>query len=108
MRVVRAKRYKFIWNIAHPLTYSSASDLWASASWQGALDNGLQNFGERRIEDYLHRPQFELYDLERDPGELENLADRPEYAALVAEFCGKLRAFQERTDDPWIHKWEYE
>ncbi len=108
MRVVRTKRHKFIWNIAHPLTYSSASDLWASASWQGALDNGLQNFGERRIEDYLHRPQFELYDLERDPGELENLADRPEYAALVAEFCGKLRAFQERTDDPWIHKWEYE
>jgi N-sulfoglucosamine sulfohydrolase len=108
MRVLRQKRYKFIYNIAHRLEYSSASDLWASASWQGALRRGLQCYGQRPIQQYLFRPRFELYDLENDPGELVNLADDPRYAEMVAEFCQRVRAFQERTRDPWVHKWDYE
>jgi N-sulfoglucosamine sulfohydrolase len=108
MRVVRQKRYKFIWNIAHPLTYSSASDLWAAASWQGALRRKLDLFGKRRIEDYLHRPRFELYDLQTDPDELINLAAKPEFADMVDGFCRKLQQFQRETKDPWLHKWEYE
>jgi len=108
MRVVRTKRYKFIWNIAHPLTYSSASDLWHSASWQGALRDGLKTFGVRSMDAYLHRPRFELYDLREDPNELRNLAEAPEHAELVQSFCDKLKRFQEKTRDPWLHKWEYE
>jgi N-sulfoglucosamine sulfohydrolase len=108
MRVLRQKRYKFIYNIAHRLEYSSASDLWASASWQGTLSRGLPSYGQRAVERYLFRPRFELYDLETDPGELVNLAERPEYAEMVAGFCQRLRAFQEHTNDPWVHKWEYE
>ena len=108
MRVVRGRRYKFIWNIAHGLTYSSASDLWAAATWQGALRRGVSAYGRRAIEAYLHRPRFELYDLERDPGEVANLAEQAEYKPLVDRFCIRLKAFQEETKDPWIHKWEYE
>jgi len=108
MRVVRTKKYKFIWNIAHPLTYSSAADLWRSASWQGALRDGLEKYGKRDVSAYLHRPQFELYDLEQDPDEITNLAEMPEHAPLVDEFCQKLKAFQQETKDPWLHKWEYE
>jgi len=108
MRVVRTQKYKFIWNIAHPLTYSSASDLWRAASWQGALRDGLVEYGRRTIDAYLHRPQFELFDLEQDPNEAVNLAEEPGYASLVEEFCGKLQKFQRETIDPWIHKWEYE
>ena len=108
MRVVRSRRYKFIWNIAHPLTYSFASDLWSSASWQGALRDGLSIFGQRSVEAYLHRPRFELYDLEWDPHETLNLAGDAAHAGLVDEFCRKLRVFQEETGDPWRHKWVYE
>lgn len=108
MRVVRTKKYKFIWNIAHPLTYSSASDLWRAASWQGALRDGLEKYGKRSIEAYLHRPRFELYDLEQDPDEINNLAEQTEYASLVDDFCQKLQVFQQQTKDPWFHKWEYE
>ncbi len=60
------------------------------------------------MEAYLHRPRFELYDLQQDPGETNNLADRPDYAGLVGHFCAKIKDFQKRTNDPWIHKWEYE
>lgn len=108
MRVVRTKRYKFIWNIAWKLDYSFASDLWSSASWQGALRNELSHFGTRSIEAYIHRPRFELYDLETDPNEVENLAERPEYKEMTLSFIGKLKRFQERTGDPWLHKWTYE
>lgn len=108
MRVIRSQKYKFIWNIAHPLTYSSASDLWRAATWQGALRDGLEKYGMRTIDAYLHRPRFELYDLEADPDEINNLADQSEYASLVDDFCTKLKAFQRETKDPWLHKWEYE
>jgi len=108
MRVVRTQTHKFIWNIAWKLDYSSASDLWASASWQGALRDELPSFGARSMDAYIHRPRFELYDIRSDPDEVNNLADKPEYAEMVASFAKKLKRFQQATDDPWLHKWTYE
>ena len=108
MRVVRTKRYKFIWNIPWKLDYSFANDLWTSASWQGALRRGDRHFGARSVDAYVHRPKFELYDLEADPNEIENLAERSEYRELVDGFVSKLQAFQKETNDPWLHKWTYE
>lgn len=108
MRVVRTRRWKFIWNIAWKLDYSFASDLWASASWQGAMRDGLGNFGARSVDAYVHRPRFELYDLDNDPDEVNNLADDPAHAGRVEAFAAEIRAFQEATGDPWLHKWTYE
>ncbi|MCG3178575.1 MAG: Arylsulfatase [Phycisphaerae bacterium] len=108
MRVVRTHRWKFIWNIAFKLDYSFASDLWASASWQGARRDGLDRFGVRSMEAYAHRPRFELYDLHADPDEVYNLADDPARQELVESFAREIRQFQEATGDPWLHKWEYE
>jgi N-sulfoglucosamine sulfohydrolase len=108
MRVVRTRRHKFIWNIAWKLDYSFASDLHDSASWQAALRDGAENFGARSVDAYLHRPRFELYDLDADPDEINNLAEEPEQRELVESFVQKLKDFQRRTNDPWLHKWEYE
>jgi len=108
MRVVRTARHKFIWNIAWKLDYSFASDLWQAITWQGALRDGLENYGVRSVDAYLHRPRFELYDLQDDPEEVRNLAEDPKHADLVAGFCGQLKQFQQDTNDPWLHKWEYE
>ncbi len=108
MRMVRTRTHKLIWNIAHPLPYPFASDLFASKSWQGALTRQLPTFGTRSRQAYVQRPQFELYDLERDPLEATNLAADPGHAALLSQLQGKLRTFQERTGDPWVNKWKYE
>ncbi len=108
MRVVRQRRYKLIWNMAHGLPFPFASDLWESLTWQGIVKSGATQYGRRAVEAYLHRPRFELYDLEADPDEIHNLADDPAHAAVLEELKVKLRAFQERTGDPWILKWEYE
>ncbi len=108
MRVVRGRRFKLIWNIAHGLEYPFASDLWASATWQGNLKRGNTTYGKRTIDAYLHRPRFELYDLQNDPHEVVNLANDPEYREKLDEMKAKLKAFQKQTKDPWILKWEYE
>jgi N-sulfoglucosamine sulfohydrolase len=108
MRVVRTRTHKLIWNIAHPLSYPFASDLLASKTWQGIVARGLTTFGPRSTQAYLKRPIFELYDLARDPQESTNVANDPRYAPVLAELKTKLKAFQARTGDPWILKWDYE
>ncbi len=108
MRVVRQRRFKLIWNIAHGLEYPFASDLWESATWQGNQKRGNKHYGKRTVEAYLHRAEFELYDLENDPEEVVNLADDPKYKDKFEQMKAKLKAFQKRTKDPWILKWDYE
>jgi N-sulfoglucosamine sulfohydrolase len=108
MRVLRERRYKLIWNIAHQLEYPFASDLYASDTWQGVLNRGDKYFANRPVNDYLHRPAFELYDLQSDPDEVNNLADDPKYAQRLTNMKAKLKAFQQKTKDPWILKWQHQ
>ena len=109
MRVVHTGRFKLIWNIAHQLPYPFASDLWEAPTWQDIFRQGLEaRYGQRTVEAYIHRPRFELYDLEDDPHEIHNLADAPDHRERLAELQGKLKRFQERTGDPWLLKWDYE
>jgi N-sulfoglucosamine sulfohydrolase len=108
MRVVRQRKYKLIWNIAHGLDYPFASDLWAASTWQATIKAGKKYYGKRTVDAYLHRPKFELYDLENDPHEVKNLADDPKHEKMLEELKTELKAFQKRTKDPWILKWEYE
>ncbi len=78
MRVVRDKRYKLIWNIAHPLPYPFASDLWAASSFQAQYRKSLDApYGQKTVGEYIHRPAFELYRIDEDPHESKNLAAAP-------------------------------
>ena len=83
--------------------------MYRSATWQEALTKSPDwLYGKRTIAAYVRRPRFELYDLANDPDEVTNLADDPAYADTLSKLKEKLKAFQERTHDPWLHKWEYE
>lgn len=109
MRSVRSSRYKLIWNIAHPLPFPFATDLWESPTWQERLQEGLQApYGPRTVGSYIQRPQFELYDLVTDPAEATNLAEAPEMQQELKGLISELQAFQKATGDPWILKWEHE
>jgi len=108
MRMVRTRRYKLIYNIAWPLEFPLAKDLWKSKTWKAMLERKDKYFGKRTTESYLHRPKFELYDLKNDPDEVNNLADSPQYAKILEELKQKLRKFQQITEDPWVVKWERE
>ncbi|RKY72157.1 MAG: hypothetical protein DRQ24_05640, partial [Candidatus Latescibacterota bacterium] len=60
-----------------------------------------QRYGAEMIEKYYGqpRPEEELYELEKDPWEKENLAGRPEYEKIQAELRGRLMRFLEETED---------
>jgi N-sulfoglucosamine sulfohydrolase len=53
------------------------------------------------MEQFLRRPEFELYDLERDPLEVNNLASDATYREILNEHRRKLSEFQKSTNDPW-------
>lgn len=109
MRVVRDRQYKLIWNIAHPLPYPFASDLWEAPSWQAQLKKGMDApYGNKTVGEYIHRPEFELYDMQLDPEEYKNLAGDSAYADVLEKYKAKIKKFQKDFDDPWILKWEYE
>lgn len=109
MRVVRDKQFKLIWNIAHPLPYPFASDLWAASSWQAQLAKGNDApYGKMSVGRYVQRPEFELYDMQADPYESTNLADSAGHQEVLKEYQEKLKAMQVEMHDPWVMKWDYE
>lgn len=108
MRMVRTRRYKYILNLAAPLPYPFAQDLYDGATWQAAVKRKPTQFGNRTMEAVLQHPREELFDLERDPDELHNLADDPAKAETLKDLRKKLRDWQERTKDPWAIKYLHE
>jgi N-sulfoglucosamine sulfohydrolase len=65
-------------------------------------------YGRRPVKQYVQRPRQELYDLEADPHEVKNLAGEAEHAERLARMHEKLVAWQKRTGDPWIIKYQHE
>ena len=109
MRVIRDRQYKLIWNIAHPLPYPFASDLWAAASWQAQWAKGPDApYGNMTVGRYVQRPEFELFDIAADPHETLNLADSLGHHDVLETYQAKLKAAQREYQDPWILKWDYE
>ena len=109
MRVIRDRRYKLIWNLAHNQPFPFASDLWAAPSWQAQWKQGGKTaYGKKSVDAYINRPRFELFDIAADPDETTNLADDPKHAAVLAKYNEKIKAMQREPGDPWVVKWDYE
>ena len=109
MRVIRDEQYKLIWNIAHPLPYPFASDLWAASSFQAQYQKSMSApYGQKTVRDYIHRPEFEFYKIDQDPHESNNLASSSKHAAILNTYKEKLKSAQSKFHDPWIMKWNYE
>jgi len=108
MRSIRTRKLHYILNLAHELPYPFASDLFDSPTWQASLKRRDTQYGSRTVEAYVHRPRQELYDVESDPQERVNLAGSSEHAKVLAELQEKLRAWQTKTGDPWLIKYQHE
>jgi N-sulfoglucosamine sulfohydrolase len=108
MRMIRTRTHKYILNLAHPLEFPFASDLYNSPTWQGVLKRGDKAIGQRGLEGFLHRPREELYDLEKDPNELKNVASDPAQAEVLKDLRARLKEWQEKTKDPWVIKYRHE
>lgn len=110
MRAIRTLNHKLILNLAWQLPYPFASDLFDSATWQDVLAGSRPLYGPWKVENYLQRPKYELYDLRADPHESNNLAINPSSAdaELLESLANRLKAYQQATRDPWVVKYVHE
>lgn len=101
IRCVRSKRYKLIYNAYYHLPHGSPIDITTSDSWYELLkmkrEGGLPVCKNQIFQ--CPRPMIELYDLEKDPFELNNVADLPEYLPVVREHALQLEKWQKKTKD---------
>ncbi len=92
-RCVRGERYKLIRYFEPGRSVIFPTD---------AVPQRVASHVERARRRGGKRPVVELYDLENDPHEVENLAQKKEYAKVVDELSGKLWAWMEEVGDPLL------
>lgn len=103
IRSVRSDRWKYIWNAfpnrpwLQPNNYKDTKPI-LQAMRRCALE-GLLNPQQSLIMGET-RPVEELYDLESDPEEFNNLASQPAHASQLQEMRTALITWQKRTLDP--------
>ena len=103
IRAVRTTRFKYLRNFKTDIPYTNQSSykemgypmlpLMRQAYHNGQLNSIQAAFFSRE------RPAEELYDLENDPWETQNLAADPAHAKTLAELRAKLDAWMAQTSD---------
>lgn len=83
-RAVRSDRYKFIYNCTPWIPYAPVDSAGGAAWTQIKAAHAAGQLPAGLIATYFTtpRPVYELYDLEADPSELNNLSGKPELAAV--------------------------
>jgi hypothetical protein len=92
-RVVVTKTHKLIYNALFHLPYSPV-DFNSTPAWKSvvaAAEAGQVPAGVIPLYTGKPRPLFEVYDLVKDPNELDNLAGRPEAAEVEADLKARLQ-----------------
>jgi arylsulfatase A-like enzyme len=80
-------------NYAHMMMYTS-TETGEFGPWRGLRSN------EYKYAEFHDKPWL-LYDLEKDPFEMNNLADDPRYSNLMRMLHGAVKHEMERTGDKW-------
>lgn len=101
-RAVRSDGYKFIYNGTPWIPYGPV-DSAGGAAWtqiKAAAEEGKLAPGVQATYFTTPRPVYELYDLDNDPSELNNLSGQPELAAVEREL-------REALAEKMILDWDY-
>lgn len=104
IRSIRTKRFKYILNLLPDHLHTNHSDILrkdgAGAFWDSwDLAAKTDPDAAAIIQRYFQRPAEELFDLEADPLEHENLATQPDHRSQVRELRAKLERWMEAQGD---------
>ena len=107
MRTLRGQRYKLIWNVLWRAEYPLPIDTVQRRTWADNRASGSKMLGNRTIDAFLHRPQLELYDLQNDPWEINNLSSSsdPKIKAIHDQMVAELTKRLQAQADPWMRKY---
>lgn len=100
MRSVRNNRYKMIINYLpdreFPMLTIDGDKAWKEVQKDQFTGTEARSLFAR----YQYRPEVELYDLQKDPHELRNIAADALYENTLSELQEALKSWQEETQDP--------
>lgn len=103
-RSVRTDRYKLIWNPHPEFAFTSYIDLLLRETsgdyfkqWTEAAKTDTH--AASVLARYHRRPEYELFDLQRDPAELTNLAGTPALASVELSLRDELKAWIQQQGD---------
>lgn len=100
-RCVRDERFKLIYNPLWQIEYTPV-DIFGLEVWKDLVNKHAMGELQEpwaRIYFEQQRSLFELYDLEADPNEFENLAGNPEYAEIELALKSKLHNWMVLNQD---------
>lgn len=100
-RSVRNVRFSYIRNYYHELPETAPADAFLGKAYQemlkmhaeGGLKDSLMTFFAKP------KPEEQLFDVEKDPFELRNLINDPEYASIARTMRRELQKFRKKTRD---------
>jgi len=102
IRCVRTQRYKLIRNYLPDVPYRPLSDIARSPSWRSIEELGRHGkLSPALFQRYFKqpRPADEFYDLQNDPGELNNVANDPKYKTELLHLQELLSRWMIATHD---------
>ncbi len=86
------------WHLGQgPRHHPTGFDFWRVLPGQGL-------YHDPEMIDETYEPEWELFDLEQDPCELNNVYSDPAYADVVAELTGELHRLQDEVGDSRYEK----
>ena len=113
MRAIRTERYKYIWNLSPERAFTN--HITNSNNFRGNGGAGLFNSwlaranqdtdARDRVRHYQHRPPEELYDLRKDPHELNDVAAGTAYQDVKADLREQLTRWMEQQRDEGRQSW---
>lgn len=114
-RTIRDERYQYIVNyglgprrvLPPAQKWLSDSEYTRTAETGSEIDLVTRHPNHPQVKPFTKlfvdpRPREELYDCEKDPWQLENLADSPAHAAIKVKLKAQLEAYQRKTGDPRV------
>ncbi|GLV41678.1 N-sulfoglucosamine sulfohydrolase [Carabus blaptoides fortunei] len=105
MRAVRTHRYKLIHNLNSNSPFPIDQDFFLSPTFQDILNRSRAHIPipwRKTLGTYYFRSEWEMYDLKKDPEELNNIADKSTMKGIFDMLQQKLFDWQLKTNDPWI------
>lgn len=102
IRSVRNEQYRLIWNLNAAVPFSNACT--SSKEFESMLAAGRAGNQQaaEQTDRYLHRPEFELYDVQQDPFNMHNLADQPDLQNVRKEMFAQLQSWMKSQGDAGI------
>ncbi len=98
-RAVRDKRWKLIVNLHPDAQFRNAlTKTPVFQSWLRKAEEG-DGFARTQSARYTRRPAVELYDLQADPWEMNNVAAKPEHAEVVTRLRTQLDSWMRQQGD---------